>query len=112
MYTEQDKKAFLIAFTRILKDMKGRGPNNIFIKYLPGEFHVVIQGIVTDYEKYLVEGFGDEAYETFTYFYEKDTQNIEKRFFELLDNKYSFKLYELEMDWISDVFVYKFKIIS
>lgn len=109
MFTEQDKKEFLRAFTRILKDMKGRGPNNIFIKYLPGEFQVVIQGIVTDYEKYLVEGFGNEAYETLTYYYKKDTQNIEKRFLELLGNKYSFELYELEMDWISDVFVYKFK---
>lgn len=112
MYTEQDKREFLKAFTRILKDMKGRGPNNIFVKYLTGELHVVIQGIVTEYEKYLVECFGDEAYETLTYYYKKDTQNIEKRFLELLDNKYSFKLYELEMDWISDVFVYKFKIIS
>jgi uncharacterized protein YbcI len=110
MYTEQDKRAFLRAFTRILKDMKGRGPNNIFIKYLADEFHIVIQGVVTEYEKYLVDGFGAEAYETLTYYYKKDTQNIEKKFLELLDNKYGFKLYELEMDWTSDVFVYKFKI--
>ncbi|MDW7661108.1 MAG: hypothetical protein SCL54_06690 [Bacillota bacterium] len=110
MYTEQDKREFLRAFTRILKDMKGRGPNNIFIKYLTGEFHVVIQGVVTDYERYLVEGFGDEAFDTFTYYYKKDIKNIEKKFLELLDNKYGFELYELEMDWVSDVFVYKFKI--
>ncbi len=61
MYTEHDKRKFLKAFTKILKEMKGRGPNNIFIKYHPHEFHIIIQGIVTDYEKYLVEGFGEEA---------------------------------------------------
>lgn len=43
MYTEQDKRELLRAFTRILKDMKGRGPNNIFIKDLADEFHIVIK---------------------------------------------------------------------
>ena len=106
-FSTEEKNEILKAFTNLLKDANGKGPRNIYIKYLSNEIHIVIQGVVSDFEKYLIRNFGQEAIDTFTSYYERDSYNTEKAFLNILNNKYDFKFYKLESDFINDIFVYK-----
>ncbi len=106
-FSTEEKNEILKAFTNLLKDANGKGPRNIYIKYLPNEIHIVIQGVVSDFEKYLIRNFGQEAIDTFTSYYERDSYNTEKAFLNILNNKYDFKFYKLDSDFINDIFVYK-----
>lgn len=111
-FTSEEKTSFIKSFTNLLKDANGRGPRNIYIKYFPNEIHVVMQGVVSDFEKYLIHNFGQEAIDTLTDFYERDSYNAEKTFLSALDSMYNFKFYKLDSDFKNDLFIYKMKIES
>lgn len=110
-FSNEDKSRFLKAFTDIIKSINGRGPNNIYIKDYYDELHVVLQGVVTDYERYLIENFGDEAIEVFTSFYQRDCLNTEYKFLNKINDQFQFSFYKLEVDFLNDIFVYKMKIM-
>jgi len=93
-----------------MKNANGKGPKNIYIKYFESEIHIVMNGVVSDFEKYLIKNFGQEAIDVFKDFYERDSKNAEKNFISILDNRYKFKFYELDSDFINDLFIYKMKI--
>ena len=109
-FTTEEKNEFLRAFTNLLKEANGKGPRNIYFKYLPNEIHIVIQGVVSDFEKYLIKNFGQEAIDTLTSFYERDSYNAEKAFLKLLNKKYIFKFYKLDSDFTNDIFIYKMRV--
>jgi len=109
-FTSDEKNEFLKAFTNLLKEANGKGPRNIYLKYFSNEIHIVIQGVVSDFEKYLIKNFGKEAIDTLTYFYERDSYNAEKTFLNMLNGKYIFRFYKLDSDFINDIFIYKMKI--
>ena len=109
-FSTEEKNKFLKAFTDLLKRANGKGPRNIYIKYFSEEIHIVIQGVVSDFEKYLINNFGQEAIDTLTNFYERDSLNAEKEFLKILNNHYRFRFYKLDSDFINDLFVYKMKI--
>lgn len=109
-FSSEEKNEFLKAFTNLLKDANGKGPRNIYIKYLPNEIHIVLQGVVSDFEKYLIKNFGQEAIDTFTDFYERDSYNAERTFLKILNNKYNFKFYKLDSDFNKDIFIYKMRV--
>lgn len=111
-FTSEEKTLFIKSFTNLLKDANGRGPRNIYIKYFTNEIHIVMQGVVSDFEKYLIRNFGQEAIDTLTLYYERDSYNAEKIFLSSLDNKYNLKFYELDSDFKNDLFVYKMRIES
>ena len=111
VFSDEEKREILKAFTSLLKDANGKGPRNIYIKYLEREIHVVMQGVVSDFEKHIIRNFGDEAVVILTDFYERDSYHTEQRLLELLNNRYNFKFYKLESDFKNDLFVYKMKII-
>lgn len=111
-FSNEEKKLFLKAFTDIIKSINGKGPKNIYIKYLSDEIHIVLQGIITEYERYLIENFGDEAISIFSSFYERDCLNTEYKFLKTLNKVYPFKFYQLDTDFMNDIFVYKMKIVS
>ncbi|MDH8677401.1 Na-translocating system protein MpsC family protein [Fusibacter bizertensis] len=110
-FSDEEKHEMLRAFTNLLKDANGKGPKNIYIKYLKHEVHIVMQGVVSDFEKHLIKNFGNEAIKVFTDFYERDSFHSEIRFLEILNHKYKFKFYKLDSDFENDLFVYKMKII-
>lgn len=109
-FSHEEKINFLKAFTSILRDAKGKGPRNIYIKYFLDEIHVVVQGVVSDFEKYLIRNFGQEAIDTLTTYYDRDLNNAERIFRSILKDQYQFKFYQLESDFLNDIFVYKMKI--
>lgn len=106
--SNEDKQRFLKAFTSLLKEANGRGPKNIYIKYFSEEMHIVVQGIITEFEKYLIKRFGNEAISIFDDFYERDCKNIESFLVTALDDKYMIKWYQLDADFDEDIFIYKF----
>lgn len=109
-FSIEEKREFLRAFTATLSSVKGKGPKNIYIKYYDDEMHIVIQGIISVFEKYLIYNFGQEAIEKLADFYERDINNVEKRFLSILNDNYIFRIYKLESDFLNDCFVYKMKI--
>lgn len=111
-FTLHEKTAILKAFTKLLKNANGKGPKNIYVKYLPDEIHVVMNGVISDFEKYLIKNFGQEAIDVFTDFYERDSINAEKAFLSILNLSNKFEFYELDSDFINDLFIYKMKIIK
>ncbi len=111
MLTNEDKKTLLKAFTELSKKMHGRGPRNLFIKDYGTEFHLIVQGILSDYKKHMINEFGDEAIDMLTWFYHKDLKYIEKNYMALLDHQFSLNIYALEPDFNKDVFHYKIKFV-
>jgi uncharacterized protein YbcI len=111
-FTQEEKNELLKTFTNLLKNVNGKGPRNIYIKYFDNELHVVIQGVITDFEKYLINNFGEEAIEIFRSFYERDSYNFEKLFLRSLEYKYPLTFYQLESDFDNDIFTYKMKILE
>jgi uncharacterized protein YbcI len=109
-FTDEEKAVFLKAFTTLLKKANGKGPKNIYIKYLEDEIHIVMNGVVSCFEKYIIENFGQEAIDVFSDFYQRDSKNAEKTFLSILDNRYNFEFYELDSDFVNDLFIYKMKI--
>lgn len=106
----EEKALFLKSFTNLLKSANGKGPRNIYIKYFSYEIHIVIQGVISDFEKYLIRNFGQEAIDTLTDYYERDCLNSEKLFLIALGVNYNFRFYKLDSDFNNDLFVYKMKI--
>ena len=111
-FSEDEKIEIIKACTSIIKQANGRGPKNIYIKYFINEIHIVIEGIISEFEKRIVRNFGQEAIDILTIFYERDSYNAEKHLSSILNNKYDFKFYKLESDFINDFFIYKMKIIE
>lgn len=111
-FTSEEKASFLRSFTCLLKDANGKGPRNIYIKYFSDEIHIIMQGVVSEFEKYLIRNFGQEAIDTLTDYYERDSHNAEKAFLAALGNQYKFKFYQLDSDFNNDLFIYKMKIES
>lgn len=109
-FTDNEKVLFLKAFTSLLINANGKGPKNIHIKYFTNEIHIVMNGVVSEFEKYLIKNFGQEAIDVLTDFYERDSKRTEKEFISILNNRYNFKFYELNSDFINDLFIYKMKI--
>jgi len=109
-FSKKEKIDLLKAFTKIMKDSIGRGPRNIYIKYFDDEIHVVVEGIISDFEKHLIRTFNEEAIDTLTNFYERYAKKCDNILIKLLDGKYYFKFYKLESDFIKDKFIYKMKI--
>lgn len=109
-FTNEEKTFFLEAFTTLLKNANGKGPKNIYIKYLEDEIHIVINGVISCFEKYLIKNFGQEAIDVFSDFYERDSKNSEQAFLSILGNRYKFEFYELDSDFVNDLFIYKMKI--
>ena len=108
-FSEEDKKNFLKGFTKILKDIKGKGPGNIFIRYQNDEIHVVIEDSMSVYEKYLIKHFKQEAIDMLQSIYEKDCNNKQNDFSNLINSKYRCVFYEVETDFLKDIFIYKIK---
>lgn len=111
-FSSIEKNQILKIFTGFLKEAKGRGPKNIYIKYFDNEFHVVVQGVLSDFEKYLVKTFGQEAIEIFTSFYERDSHNIAKVIGLNLDWRNPIEFLKLESDFKNDLFIYKMSAIN
>ncbi len=111
VFKDEEKQEILKVFTNFIKSIKGKGPRNIYIKLFEDEFHVVMQGVVSDYEKHFIKNFGDEIIGILTDFYERDAFFNEEQILENLNYKYNLKFYKLESDFINDLFVYKMKII-
>jgi uncharacterized protein YbcI len=112
MFSEYEKKNILKCFTKLLKEANGRGPRNVYIKYLEDEVHVVMYGVVSDFEKYLIKNFGNEAIEILTDFYQRDCLNAENFFLECFTCGKKLKFYELISDFTNDYFEYKMKIYN
>lgn len=108
--SEQEKQLMLKAFTNLLKSINGRGPKNIYVKYEDDVIQFVMQGVVSDFEKYLIKNFGEEAIKTFTDYYERDSYNFEKALNQELDHKYQLKFLKLDSDFQKDSFTYHMKI--
>lgn len=106
-FSDKEKNDFLKAFTDLTKEAKGKGPRNIYIKYFPDEIHIVIQGVVSEYEKHLIRTFGQEAIDTLTDFYERDTCNFQRTFRDTQKNEVAFDYCELDADFGNDIFIYR-----
>lgn len=110
-FSSQEKIVFLKAFTDILKEANGKGPKNIYIKYFSDEIHIFLQGIISEFDKYLIRNFGQEAIDTLTYFFQRACQITEKDFMARIGaDNYNLKFIELESDFFNDLFVYKLKV--
>jgi uncharacterized protein YbcI len=109
--TPSEKTHVLKTFTDFLKKVNGKGPKNIHIKFYDSEMHVIMEGVVSDFEKYLIKNFGQEAIDTFESFYQRDSINAEKEFMEMLKIDHKFKFYELITNFEDDCFIYKMKYI-
>lgn len=107
MFSDEEKRHFLKAFTSLFKEANGKGPRNIYIRYFEDELHIVMQGVLSEFEKHLVKQFGQEAIDTLRSFYERDMPHGEKRFLEILEYKYDFRYVGLVSDFIQDEFIYK-----
>lgn len=112
MFSDVEKRLFLKTFTSLFKEANGKGPKNIFIRYFRDEMHVVMQGVLSDFEKHLITHFGQEAIDSLRSFYERDMPRGEERFLTMLKHKYNFRYYGLDSDFIKDEFVYKIKIMN
>ena len=111
---EEDKRKILSAFTKILKKANGKGPTNIHIKYSDEEIHFNMTGVVSHFERYMIDRFNEEAIEVFSDFYKRDCYNVEKELLEYLkdlDLKYSLKFCGIDIDFVKDRFSYKMNII-
>ena len=112
--TEQDKQKLLKAFTNLLKGANGKGPKNIYVKVVDNVIQFVIHGVVSDFEKYLIKNFGEEAIATFTDFYERDSVNFEKALIEALSDEPNLrerlKFLRLESDFHKDTFIYHMRV--
>lgn len=106
-FSIDEKNLMLKTFTTHIKSMKGRGPNNIYLKYYDHEIHVIIHGMMCVYEKYVLDKFGEEAKEFLKWVYDNDSQNTAEKFDHCLGNMYRFDVYELSSDFEKDVFIYK-----
>lgn len=108
--TEQDKQKLLKAFTNLLKCANGKGPKNIYVKVVDNVIQFVMHGVVSDFEKYLINNFGDEAIATFTDFYKRDSVNFEKALLEELKDEPNLrdclKFLKLDSDFHKDIFIY------
>jgi uncharacterized protein YbcI len=109
-FTNEVKRKHLKAFTKVMKDSKGKGPRNIAINYLADEIHVVMEGHISEYEKYLIKNFGQEAIELLRDFHERDIKNVEDNFNQHIKEDYNLEIFELVTDFVSDVFVWKIRV--
>lgn len=97
------KRDILKAASTIIKRMNGKGPQNIYIKTHPDEFHIVIQGFKSDFESYLIERFGMEAEQVFRDFYHRDAENLHREFLKLLGYEPHLVLKQFILDFNNDV---------
>lgn len=97
------KRDILKAASTIIKRMNGKGPQNIYIKTYPEEYHIVIQGFKSDFEKYLIDRFGLEAECMLRDFYHRDAENVHREFLELLGYDPPLLLKQFNLDFNSDV---------
>lgn len=54
-FSEKEKTHLLKVATSITKKIMGKGPKNIFINYLGDEISIHASGIMTNFEKHLIE---------------------------------------------------------
>lgn len=106
-FSIDEKNLMLKTFTTHIKNMKGKGPSNIYLKYYDNEVHVVIHGMMCVYEKYVLNKFGKRAREFLQWVYSNDCQSTAEKLDHCLGNMYRFKVYELSSDFEKDEFVYK-----
>lgn len=99
----ETKRDILRAASTLIKRMNGKGPQNIYIKTHPDEFHIVIQGFKSDFENYLINRFGMEAENVLRDFYRRDAENLHREFLELLGYEPHLVLKQLNLDFNSDV---------
>lgn len=104
----QEKNLILKTFTTHIKQIKGRGPRNIYVKYLDKEIHVVVQGMLCDFEQYAIKHFREDAVSALRKFYLMNCVHTEKDLSNHMTT-YSFKVDELESDFDKDQFVYKMR---
>lgn len=100
----------LKAVTTHIKTVKGRGPNNIYIKYGEKELHLVIQGTLCAMEKFALENYEYEAIEILDRFNRKNSTHMEEELTKLFGDTRKFKTYELISDFRKDLFVIKMRI--
>lgn len=109
-FTEHEKNVILKAFTKVLIEAKGKGPRNIYLKFYDTEMHIIMHGVLSSFEKYLIQNFGQEAIDTFEDFYQRDCYNAELRFKSMMDDYCPFNFKKLISDFRNDVFVYVMKL--
>lgn len=97
------KRDILKAASTIIKRMNGKGPQNIYIKTHPEEFHIVIQGFKSDFENYLIDRFGLEAEGVLRDFYHRDAENLHQEFLQLVGYEPPLILKQINLDFNSDV---------
>ena len=110
LLTQDEKNHVLKTFTSFLKKVNGKGPRNIYLKLYDEEIHIVMEGVISDFEKYLIQNFGKEAIDTFNDFYQRDCINAEKEFQNMLPIKKTFKFIQLDANFIEDHFTYKMRV--
>ena len=98
------KRDMLRATTAIIKKKNGRGPQNIYIKTMESECHIVVQGFKSDYENYFISRFGDEAVTIFRDFYHRDAQHIHQTFIEQLGEDHLFDFSHVIIDFDNDIY--------
>lgn len=103
------KREILRSFTKILKKIRGSGPRNIYFKHVGKEAHIFFQGVLTPFEKHLIDYFGSEAEEILISFYKRGAKIAEMKEFIEINQKFNLWFYDLECDLIKDEFIFKMK---
>jgi uncharacterized protein YbcI len=109
-FSIKDKNLMLKTVTTHIKDVKGRGPQNIYIKYYDNELHIVIQGALCALEKYALKHYKQEAVRSLERFYDMNNRNMEAMLDDIFNRQYNFNVYEMVLDFYTELFVYKVKV--
>jgi len=105
--SNDEKQKILKVFTNVLICIKGKGPQNIYVKYDEFEIRFVVQGILSVYEKYLLSYQNMDIYLTLKNLYLNDAQNVINRFSKELNEIQTFEYKELIVDLDNDYFEYR-----
>ena len=109
MYSLKNVSEMQKAATAAIKEVDGRGPDNIYIKFRKNYIDIYVEGVISKFEKHLIKEFGKEAIDVFESFYSRDCYRLEERFKESLPFKLEYQFDSLESDFVNDKFIFKMK---
>lgn len=106
---EHAKIDIVKAFTEQLKARRGRGPKNIYIKQIKDETRLISEGVLSEFEKHVIQTFGETILHQLEQLLRQDLIHMEQAIKCKLCHKFNLSVDFSECDLVNDRFTYILK---
>jgi len=110
MFTEDEKKLLLKSIAGLIKKYRGSGPKSHYVKYYDHEIHIIMKGILSPTETFLVKTYGQEYIDSVHKFYILTVTDAVNQLNQIFMGKFEMQLLAWEPDFFNDQAVYKIKL--